>query len=149
MLNLVHFQFKQYVAECFRRHGFEITPEQFLILDALWDNNVGISQQQLANIVMKDKNSVCKLIDGLEKKGLITRIPDKADRRVNLIKVTPKALEISEKIQQEAKYAVDDIIEGIPEEHLHIFVDVLQKISENLDKPLASGNGATEKEQTK
>lgn len=134
MLNLVHFKFKRNVAITFEKYGFDITPEQFLILDSLWDDNKGLSQQQIACIVMKDKNSVSKLIDGLEKKGLIVRIPDKADRRQNIVKVTDKALKISEEIQEVAMLAVDNIISGIDEKDMDTFINVLSLISENMDR---------------
>ena len=68
-LNLVHNRTKQYITGIFQQHGFNITPEQFLVMDALWDNGV-MSQQEIATNIMKDKNSVVKLIDGLEKRGL-------------------------------------------------------------------------------
>ena len=66
-LNLVHNRFKQYVTAIFDDHGFNITPEQFLVMDALWDEGV-LSQQQIADYLLKDKNSVVKLVDGLEVK---------------------------------------------------------------------------------
>ena len=64
-LNLVHFRFKQYLSAIFAKHGYDLTPEQFLVLDTLWDDGV-LSQQELADILKKDKNSVTKLIDALD-----------------------------------------------------------------------------------
>ncbi|MDD3911463.1 MAG: hypothetical protein PHZ22_04690, partial [Bacteroidales bacterium] len=59
-LNLVHNKFKQYVSSIFQSQGFNITPEQFLVMDTLWDEGV-LSQQQIADIIIKDKNSIVKL----------------------------------------------------------------------------------------
>lgn len=56
-LNFVHNKFKQYVTSIFQQKGYNITPEQFLLMDALWDNGI-LSQQQIADIMLKDKNSV-------------------------------------------------------------------------------------------
>ena len=83
-LNLVHNRFKQHISNCFQENGFNITPEQFLVMDAIWNEGT-MSQQQLAHIILKDKNSVVKLIDGLEKKDLVQRVANKVDRRQNLI----------------------------------------------------------------
>ncbi len=132
-LNLVHNKTKQYISNIFQKHGFNITPEQFLVMDALWNDGT-MSQQQIAQTIMKDKNSVVKLLDGLEKKNLVTRVPDKVDRRQNLIEVTPYALEVQEKIKEVAIIAVDHVIKDIPQEDMHIFIKVLGKMAENMNE---------------
>ena len=85
-LNLVHNRFKQYVTVIFEEHGFNITPEQFLVMDTLWDEGV-LTQQQIADYLLKDKNSVVKLVDGLEDRKLVRRVSNPKDRRQNLIEV--------------------------------------------------------------
>lgn len=132
-LNLVHNKTKQYISNIFQEHGFNITPEQFLVMDALWNDGT-MSQQQIAQTIMKDKNSVVKLLDGLEKKNLVTRVPDKVDRRQNLIEVTPYAIEIQEKIKEVAINAVDHVIKDIPQEEMYIFIKVLSKMAENMNE---------------
>ena len=132
-LNLVHNKTKQYISNIFQKHGFNITPEQFLVMDALWNDGT-MSQQQIAQTIMKDKNSVVKLLDGLEKKNLVTRVPDKVDRRQNLIEVTPYALVVQEKIKEVAITAVDHVIKDIPQEEMHIFIKVLGKMAENMNE---------------
>ncbi|MGI8715133.1 MAG: MarR family winged helix-turn-helix transcriptional regulator [Solirubrobacteraceae bacterium] len=51
-------------------------------------NPGGISQQQLAEILMMDANNVVLLLNELEADGLITRERDSADRRRHLVQVT-------------------------------------------------------------
>ncbi len=130
-LNLVHSRFKQYITSFFQKEGYNITPEQFLILDTLWDEGI-MSQQKIANSILKDKNSVVKLIDGLEKKNLVKRIADKEDRRQNLIELTPYAKEIQEGVTSSAMEAVDLIIKDISRQDLYIFIKVLTKMAENM-----------------
>ena len=123
-LNLVHCKFKQYVNTIFNSHGFNLTAEQFLVMDTLWDEGV-MSQQQIADTILKDKNSVTKLIDALEKKGLVERVAGRSDKRQNLIHLTQKAVEIKESITQVAIDTTDKIIKDIPREDLINFVKVL------------------------
>jgi len=130
-LNLVHCQFKQYLNKIFQDHGFNLTPEQFLVMDTLWDDGV-LSQQQIADIIIKDKNSVTKLIDALEKKGLVIRKTDEQDRRLNKIHLTEKALSLKESITIIALESTDRIIKDIPKEDLINFVKVLNKMSNNM-----------------
>lgn len=130
-LNLVHCQFKQYLNKIFQDHSFNLTPEQFLVMDTLWDDGV-LSQQQIADIIIKDKNSVTKLIDALEKKGLVIRKTDEQDRRLNKIHLTEKAVAIKESITIIAIESTDRIIKDIPKEDLINFIKVLNKMSDNM-----------------
>ena len=131
-LNLVHNRTKQYISNIFQENGFNITPEQFLVMDALWNEGT-MSQQQIAHTIMKDKNSVVKLIDGLEKKNLVKRVADKTDRRLNLIEVTQYSLEISNELKDIAIKAIDQIIKDIPQEEMYIFIKVLGKMAGNMN----------------
>ena len=131
-LNLVHCQFKQYLHQVFIKHGFNLTPEQYLVMDTLWDEGV-LSQQQIADIITKDKNSITKLIDGLESKGLVKRIPDENDRRLNKIHLTEMAKSLKDDVTEVAIASTDAIIKDIPKEELLLFVRVLNKMSENMN----------------
>ncbi len=131
-LNLVHCQFKQFLNSVFQKHGFNLTPEQYLVMDTLWDEGV-LSQQQIADILLKDKNSVTKLIDALENKGLVKRIADLKDRRQNKIHLTDKAVSLKDDITLIAIETTNAIIKDIPKEDLIRFVKVLNKMSENMD----------------
>lgn len=132
-LNLVHSRFKQYITVFFQKEGYNITPEQFLVMDTLWDEGV-MSQQQIANTIFKDKNSVVKLIDGLEKKNLVKRVANKEDRRENLIELTPYAKEIQKGVTDSAMEAVNLITKDIDKQELYIFIKVLAKMAENMNE---------------
>lgn len=144
-LNLVHNRTKQYISSIFQEQGFNITPEQFLVMDALWDNGI-MSQQQLAHNILKDKNSVVKLIDGLEKKDLVKRVADKVDRRQNLIELTPYAWSIKDGVTEAAMDAINHVIKDIPQNEMYVFIKVLSKMAENMNEDtdllaLAGNNG--------
>ena len=134
-LNLVHNRFKQYVAGIFDEHGFDITPEQFLVMDTLWDEGV-LTQQKIADYLLKDKNSVVKLVDGLEERKLVRRVSNPKDRRQNLIEVTEYALSIKDAVTDVAMTAVDHIINGISNEDMYTFIRVLSKMAENMSNDL-------------
>ena len=132
-LNLVHNRFKQYITAFFQEEGYNLTPEQFLVMDAIWDEGK-MSQQKIADTIFKDKNSVVKLLDGLEKKNLVRRVTNKDDRRQNLIEITPYAKEIQQNVTDIAMNAVDLIIKDVPKQDLHIFIKVLTKLAENMNE---------------
>ncbi len=71
----------------FRLNGLEISPEQWTVLIFLWEKD-GVTQQELCNATFKDKPSMTRLIDNMERQHLVVRISDKKDRRTNLIHLT-------------------------------------------------------------
>lgn len=131
-LNLVHYQFKQFFGSIFRKEGFSLTPEQYLVMDTLWDEGV-LSQQEIANTLLKDKNSVTKLITALEKKGLVIRIADINDRRQNKINLTDEGMRIKERVTELAIESTNLILKGIPIEELENFVKVLNQMLHNIN----------------
>ncbi len=112
-LNIAHNSVKQCMSEVFQRGGFNLTPEQFLVMDTLWDEGV-LTQQQIADITMRDKNSIVKLIDGLENRKLVRRVSNPKDRRQNLIKVTPYSRKIKDAVTELSLEAVATIVGDIP-----------------------------------
>ena len=67
----------------FRSAGLEITIEQWSVLYHLWKED-GLSQQELCNRTFRDKPSITRLIDNLEKQKLVKRVASPTDRRINL-----------------------------------------------------------------
>ena len=76
--------FRERVYQSFAEAGHDVTGEQMRILWYLWGKD-GQIQQDLANVVHKDKTCITRIIDSMEKRDLVVRIPDKMDRRQNLI----------------------------------------------------------------
>jgi DNA-binding MarR family transcriptional regulator len=134
LLNLVHNRFKQHFTALFQEKGYNITPEQFLVMDALWNNGAKMSQQQIADTIIKDKNSVVKLIDGLEKKEMVKRVANMEDRRQNLIELTPLGKEIEESVKEIAMNVVSTITKDIQEQELRTYINVLTKMARNMNE---------------
>lgn len=133
LVNILNCKLKKHIASVFKKEGINLTAEQFLVMDTLW-NQGEMTQQNIAYIIQKDKNSVTQFIDNLEKKGLVRRVVDTADRRVNNIKLSKAGLAMKDNTKKVAIAAVNDILEGIPEEELKDFVKVLNKACENIEK---------------
>ncbi len=100
-------------------------------MDTLW-NEGALTQQAIAFIIQKDKNSVTQFVDNLEKKGLVTRSVAKEDRRVNNIVVTPEGKALKDSTKQLAIETMNKAVEGISEEDLKTFVSVLKKVCGNI-----------------
>ena len=86
-------ELRKFLQQKFREHNIDITYEMHQILACLWKDD-GIRQQDLADKTLKDKTSLTYLVDNLSKRGLVTRLEDKNDRRSKLIFLTKKGKDL-------------------------------------------------------
>ena len=77
--------------------GFDVTPEQWGILCALWEKE-GRSQSELAEITIKDTANITRMIDVMENKGLVFREKDPFDRRTYKIFLTKQGQELQNQL---------------------------------------------------
>ena len=129
--NLTHCRLKLFMAAMLKVNNIDLTPEQFLLIDMLW-NQGDLKQQQLADGMQKDKNSITKLIDALEQKGLVRRQPNPTDRRSNTIVLTEKGDNLKHEAKMVGISSLDKMLEGLSEEEIHSFIAVMRRISKNM-----------------
>ena len=130
-LNLTGCKLKQFLSAKLRETDVPLTPEQFMLIDLLW-NQGEMSQQELADMMQKDKNSVTKLVDAIEKKGFVIRRQNPHDRRSNTLVLTEKALALKPIAKQKGISILDLMLEGIKEEELRSFLTTLRKLNSNM-----------------
>ena len=138
-LNLTGCKLKQFLAAKLKQMDVPLTPEQFMFIDLLW-NHGEMSQQQLADLLQKDKNSVTKLVDAIEKKGFVVRQQNKNDRRSNTLVLTEKANQLKPGAKQKGISILDQMLEGINENELRAFLETLRKL--NINMTVESGEDA-------
>jgi DNA-binding MarR family transcriptional regulator len=109
-----------------------ITADQFRLLTHLWKED-GITQQQLACLLQRDKAGVKRMIDILEKQHFVTRIADKQDRRVNLVYLTKTGKELEKSCAECAKQCLQDAMQGFSIEEQNMLTTLLQKAIQNLN----------------
>ena len=114
----------------FRQNGVDITPEQWTVLLFLWERD-GVTQQELCNATFKDKPSMTRLIDNMERQHLVVLISDKKDRRTNLVHLTKTGRELEEKARFIANKTLKEALQGLTLEELKVSQDVLRKIFTN------------------
>ena len=131
-VNFLNSRIKKCFIDRLQKNGINVTPEQYLVLDILWEKQ-SLSQQNIADIIQKDKNSVTKIIDSLEKKNLVNRMVDKKDRRINKIELTPDGLALEKITTEVAISFMNDVVKDIDSQDLGKFVEVMRKLKYNLD----------------
>ena len=130
-LHLTGCKLKHYLATMLKKEHVPLTPEQFMLIDLLW-NQGEMTQQELADQLHKDKNSVTKLVDAIERKGFVIRRQNRNDRRANTLLLTDKAEILKPGAKKKGISILDKMLEGISEEELRTFLTTLRKLNNNM-----------------
>lgn len=115
----------------FKQNGMDITIEQWSVLYHLWKQD-GVNQQELCNATFRDKPSITRLVDNLEKLKLVKRVASKEDRRRNLIYLTDTARKLQDQSMDLANQTLNEALEGVAPGDIELCKQVLQKVYDNL-----------------
>ena len=116
----------------FSTEGMSITIEQWSVLTCLWKKDK-VTQQTLCNLTSKDKPSMTRLIDKLERRNLVTRFSDHNDRRINLIHLTDSGMALQKKATDLVQKIAAKTLNNITEDELILSKGVLKRIMSNLE----------------
>lgn len=112
---------------------YDITPEQWGLLNRLWEKD-GVSQKELSELSIKDQTTVTRILDKLERKGLIKRQTSPDDRRSFLIFLTDTGRSLENKLVPIAYEVLDEALQGLSEEEIKQMKLLLNKIFMNIEK---------------
>jgi DNA-binding MarR family transcriptional regulator len=115
----------------FNSAGLNLTIEQWSVLYHLWKQD-GRSQQQLCSATYRDKPSITRLVDNLEKLQLVKRVPSDSDRRINLIYLTKSSQKLQDQTMELAEQTLNEALGGVPVDQIDVCKDVLQIVYDNL-----------------
>lgn len=114
----------------FREYNLDITPEQWTVLLFLWEKE-GVTQQELCHVTFKDKPSMTRLINNMEKQNLVKRTACDTDKRINLIYLTSYGRNLEDKSRYVANKTLKEALRGLTIEELRVSQDVLRKVFSN------------------
>ena len=122
---------KVFAIQTFNKLNIEITPEQFIILMALNDND-GIYQRQLANMTFKDRPNINRIVSILERGKYIISQSSSNGRQIKQLFITDKGKDICNKILPIIFEIWNITTKGLEENEIEQFINTLQKIEQNL-----------------
>ena len=114
-----------------QKFGINISQDQWLVLGPVWKNE-GISQKDIAEYCGKDKTSVTKIIDTLEKRNLMVRYPDQIDQRIKRVILSNKGKELMKNAMPIMEQTRNEVRKGISDQEIGLFKTVFSKIYNNL-----------------
>ena len=92
----------------------------------------GISQKEIAEYCGKDKTSVTKIIDTLEKKNFLVRFSDQIDQRVKRVVLSNKGKKLMNDVMPVIEQTRNELRVGISDREINMLKSILGKIYNNL-----------------
>ena len=112
--------------------GVDISLDQWQVLGPIWQLK-SPSQKELGEICLKDKASITRIVDSLEKKSLVVRIADQIDHRIKRVVLTNLGKQLFYDVLPIMEKTREEVRVDISEDQIIIFKNVLSKIIKNLD----------------
>lgn len=130
-VNRTAFLMSEEIARRFSGQGQPLSAQDFGILFRLLKQGP-MTQVEIAALMMRDKTTITRRIDGLVKKQLVERSPDSDDRRYFRIGLTATGDRALEAMIPLVRDFQQEVLGDIPDEEKAITIRTLKKISDRL-----------------
>ncbi|WP_406510154.1 MarR family winged helix-turn-helix transcriptional regulator [Streptomyces sp. NBC_00212] len=87
------------------------------------------TQSALAQAIGADKTRIIGVLDDLERRGLILRRPDPADRRARLLSLTPEGRHLRDTVQSAIQHRENQLLARLPAADRRGFLNALRALS--------------------
>ena len=106
---------------------------------------------EMSKLMMIAVPTASRMIDGLCEKGLLTKSRSESDSRVTMVSLTRQSERRMRHLGQVQRRAVEETLEGEPEEKLEYIVEFMSKLADRLAAagrgPRAAENGRTDEQE--
>jgi DNA-binding MarR family transcriptional regulator len=127
--NVIHDEIDEYLSE------FSLSVGQFNLLIALKRHQgQPIKQVEISQYLIVSPSNMTKLIDKLEKNGLVKRTAQAADRRANLIAITPSGLSLVDAAWPGYQALMSEKMSSLTKEDRRALASILPRWLSALDK---------------
>jgi DNA-binding MarR family transcriptional regulator len=114
----------------FDKFGF--TAAQWPILRSVADGETPTAAD-LCRRLNYDTGSMTRMLNRLEQKGVIVRVPNASDRRVVTLKITPAGRRVHRKLRESAMRVLNHMVRGFAPAEIHQLHEQLTRIQANLE----------------
>lgn len=127
MKQVPRLKFKQSVVEGLTRSEYELLT---ILKMNIYDKGTAMSVSEISNLLQITPAAITHIINPLEEKGFIKRLPDPKDRRVVLIGLTDKGAKTADALIADVKGQVVGLINYLGEKDSREFVRLLSRAFE-------------------
>ncbi len=103
-----------------------------LVLGLLRDNGA-LAPSQIGERLIVTRATVTGVVDSLERRGLVERTPNPADRRSLLVEITPEGLTVVAQVRTLVHHNEKEWMSALSEEELRAYIDLHHRIQDSLD----------------
>lgn len=115
-----------------RARQMGISGAQWVVLTRIGDG-LGNTASELCRTIGYDSGAMTRMLDRLEKSGLIAREPSPGDGRVATISLTPAASALRPSLRPIADVVLDEHLRGFSPEEVEQFIGFLERVLANGD----------------
>ena len=138
LINSAHRAMTKRFVQNAMKSGLDISLDQWMVLGPIWQLE-SASQKELGEITLKDKTSITRLVDILEKKNLVVRVEDQIDHRIKRVILTNAGKQLFFDVLPIMEKTREEVRKDISDQDIETFKKVLSRIIVNLedekDKP--------------
>ena len=98
--------------------------------------NSSLTAKELAEYLSIDKGYMSRIMQNLEKKGLIQRVKSETDAREKHLRLTEEGERLNLLLEEKADQRILRQIDGISKEEFQALLDAMAKIESNMGKPM-------------
>lgn len=123
----------KYVEPIMEEYG--LRPIELDILEFITKENLTTAKEIMTRRHIS-KSHISKSLEHLLEKGLIRMTEDKKDHRIMRIELTTESYEVINRVNSAYEKCRSILLEGISDEQLHIFREVIHRMNNNVDGEL-------------
>lgn len=132
VVNRAALRMKAELQRAFRAKGYDLTTEHWAVMNCLWEKE-GTTQTEIARKIAKDKTNLTRILDVMERNGLIKREYHESDRRSYRIFLTQKAWKMKDKLIAIAEEVSSVATRGMSAKSQREIIRLMNVINSNLE----------------
>lgn len=133
LLLKAHRLFQELNREEFRQ--YDLSTPQYAILSHAAAAEAGVSLSHISEQMLSDNGNLTRLVDRLEARGLVRRVPDPNDRRVTLVQLTDEGRALIARARPRHRAAIEERMGYLSDEQLAALHDGLETLYTQLRSP--------------
>jgi len=133
---------RRQLSEIFRAAGYAVSAEEWAVLIYLWqqeergsENAAQTGPADIADHTIRDRTTVTRLLDGMEKKGWVTRVLHPQDRRRFQVGLTDAGRGLQHQLVPLAQTHMAKAFSGLDPHEIELANKILRHMVENLMSP--------------
>lgn len=114
---------------------YKLTAEQWQVMATLWATDRPLKQSEIVHLTLRDKPSVSRIVQRLERDGWIEKQDDPQDGRVTIILPTPKGIALKEQVPDKLYSHFQEVLKDFGKDDQKTLMMLLKKIRYILGDP--------------